>query len=89
MQELNLLLYIVIISLFQILVNLLFNYLIEKSVQPSNNHVGSKDNKTFSLILSILNCICFLYSLYYLLGFIKMFLLPEFLEIFLSFQPLT
>ncbi len=88
MQEFNLILYIVLISLFQILVNSIFSFLIERSVQKSSSSVKPKDSKIYSLILSMINSICFLYSLYYLLVFVKTFLMPEFIEIFLSLEPL-
>ncbi len=91
MQEFNLILYIVIISLFQVFINFVFNYIIHKTISRGellSNTKESRDNKIFKLMLFIINSICFLYSLYYLLIFIKSFLLPEFIQIFLSFEPL-
>ncbi len=90
MHEYNLILYIVIISLFQILLNFIFNLLIKKSIaysEMSLDNKFTKDRKVFSIMLFILNSICFMYSMYYLLIFIKTFLLPEFIEIFLSLKP--
>ncbi len=88
MQEFNFILYIIFISFFQILINFVFNYLIAKSTQKTNASVNSKGGNVFPLMLSIINSICFMYSLYYLLVFIKTVLLPEFIEIFLSLEPL-
>ncbi len=88
MQEFNLVLYIIIISLFQILINIIFNFLIEKSIHKAGTTVKSKESKVFSSVLSIMNSICFMYSLYYLLIFVKTYLIPQFIEIFLSFEPL-
>ncbi len=89
MQEFNLILYIVIISLFQIFVNFIFNFLIETSINKTSSSVKPKNIKVYSIMLTLFNSICFMYNLYYLLVFTKAFLLPEFIDIFISLKPIV
>ncbi len=92
MQQFNLVLYIVIISLFQLFVNFIFNYVMQKTKQTTKQSTEKsakdKDYKLFSYILSIINTSCFMYSIYYLLVFVKDFLIPSFYDLFTTIQPI-
>ncbi len=89
MQQFNLVLYIVIISLFQILINFTFSYVMQKTIHQADVTIKTQDYKLFSLILLIINAICFMYSIYYLLVFVKNFLIPAFYDLFLTIQPIV
>lgn len=72
--------YIVLTALIQILINFVIFYLL-----------SSEDNRNTKLLRNIsvtLNISCFLCSLYLVLKFLKIFLIPEIIEIFTTVQGL-
>ncbi len=82
MEGYKLIIYILIISLVQIFSNAFLNYLKEKNnLKKSNSYILNTSNFT-------VNVICFMYNLYFILTFFKLFLLPELIDIFFTAQSL-
>ncbi len=82
MQGYKLLIFIFIISLIQIFCNAFLNYIKEKSnLNKSNTYILNTSNLT-------INIICFMYNLYFILTFFKLYLFPELIDIFFTAQSL-
>ncbi len=82
MEGYKLIIYIFIISLIQIFSNAFLNYIKEKNnLKKSNSYILNTSNFT-------VNVICFMYNLYFILTFFKLFLLPEIIDIFFTAQSL-
>lgn len=78
MDGYKLVFYIFIISLFQIFTNSLFDYLKDKTnTKKANTYILNSTNFT-------INAICFLYNIYFILTFFRIFLLPELIDIFFA-----
>ncbi len=82
MEGYKLIIYIFFISLIQISSNSFFNFLKEK------NNLKKNDNNILNSTNFTINTLCFMYNLYFLLIFLKTYLLPEIIDIFFTAQSM-
>ncbi len=80
MEGYKLIIYIFLISLVQIFINSFLNYLkVKNNLKDSKSYILNSTNFT-------INMICFMYNLYFILTFFRLFLLPEIIDIFFTAQ---
>lgn len=85
MEGFKLVLFIILISLTQVILNLVISYL--NTIYLKSNNIEKQPIMSKTAHLAV-NIICFTYSMYILLYFIKVYIIPEMLDIYTLIQSI-